>query len=87
MQILPQIRNTGSELMRAEADPVLEKLWTRSCRCCGPQTSIYFCRSTSLAWVHQIHNISGSYEINNVTLDDVESSPARCPDPGAATKY
>lgn len=39
-----------------------------------------------LAWVHQIHNISGSYEINNVTLDDVESSPTRCPDPGAATK-
>ena len=39
-----------------------------------------------LAWVHQIHKISGSYEINNVTLDDVESSPTRCPDPNAATK-
>ena len=39
-----------------------------------------------LAWVHQIHQISGSYEIEKVTLDDVESSPTRCPDPSAATK-
>lgn len=39
-----------------------------------------------LAWVHQIHQISGSYEIEKVTLDDVESSPTRCPDPSAARK-
>ena len=39
-----------------------------------------------LAWVHQIHQISGSYDINTVELNDVESSPTRCPDPSAATK-
>ena len=39
-----------------------------------------------LAWVHQIHQISGSYDINTVELNDVESSPTRCPDQTAATK-
>jgi chorismate synthase len=38
-----------------------------------------------LAWVHQIHQISGSYENANIKLDDVESSPTRCPDPEAAS--
>jgi chorismate synthase len=38
-----------------------------------------------LAWVHQIHEISGSYENADIGLDDVESSPTRCPDPMAAS--
>ena len=80
MQILPQIRNTVSELMRVEADPVLEKSRARL-QVLWPANLSISAGVQVLAWVHQIHNISGSYEINNVTLDDVESSPTRCPDP------
>lgn len=37
-----------------------------------------------LAWVSSVHEISSSVDPGTVTLDDVESSPTRCPDPTAA---
>ncbi|NNE94486.1 MAG: chorismate synthase [Acidimicrobiales bacterium] len=37
-----------------------------------------------IAWVDRIHTIEATVDSNTVTIDDVESSPTRCPDPDAA---
>jgi len=37
-----------------------------------------------LAWVQQVHNISASCDTNDITVEDVEASVTRCPDPEAA---
>ncbi|CAN5609859.1 chorismate synthase [soil metagenome] len=37
-----------------------------------------------LGWVSQIHTIVGEIDPAGVTLDQVEATPTRCPDPGAA---
>lgn len=39
---------------------------------------------TVLGWVEQVHQIDASVDRDTVTLDQVESSPTRCPDPAAA---
>ena len=37
-----------------------------------------------LAWVSQVHHIDAVVDDNEVTLDQVEADPTRCPDPTAA---
>ncbi len=37
-----------------------------------------------LAWVESVHDIDASVDAGAVTLDDVEATPTRCPDPIAA---
>lgn len=37
-----------------------------------------------LAWVAQVHSIDAVVDHNSVSLDRVEASPTRCPDPAAA---
>jgi chorismate synthase len=39
-----------------------------------------------LGWVSQVHDIDAAIDIEAVTLDDVEASPTRCPDPDAAIR-
>lgn len=39
-----------------------------------------------LAWVEQIHTIEAHIDPDTVTLEAVESTPVRCPDPAAAQK-
>ncbi len=38
-----------------------------------------------LAWVQQVHNIPASCDTNEITLEDVEATVTRCPDPDAAS--
>ena len=44
----------------------------------GPEVEV-------LGWVSQIHDIDASIEESEVTLEQVEADPTRCPDPAAAT--
>ncbi len=37
-----------------------------------------------LAWVQQVHGISASYDIDKISITDVEADPTRCPDPDTA---
>ncbi len=39
-----------------------------------------------LCWVERIHNIESNVEQNMVTMEQIESTPVRCPDPVAAQK-
>jgi chorismate synthase len=39
-----------------------------------------------LAWVEQVHDIRGDIDPEKVNLDDVEATPVRCPDLGAAAR-
>lgn len=39
-----------------------------------------------LAWVSQIHEVEAEVDRDSVTLDEVEASPTRCPDPAAAER-
>jgi chorismate synthase len=39
-----------------------------------------------LAWVSQVHTIDANVDADTVTLDAVEASPTRCPDPAAAAR-
>lgn len=39
-----------------------------------------------LAWVSQVHDIDAEVDPDGVTLDDVEATPTRCPDPAAAER-
>ncbi len=44
------------------------------------------CDTEILAYVKQIHTIGAEVDSDTVTLDDIESSPVRCPDPIASAK-
>jgi chorismate synthase len=37
-----------------------------------------------LAWVESVHDIEASVDVGAVTLDDIEATATRCPDPSAA---
>ncbi|MBK5222849.1 MAG: chorismate synthase [Acidimicrobiia bacterium] len=39
-----------------------------------------------LAWVSSVHEIDAVVDLDSVTLDDVEATPTRCPDPEAAAR-
>lgn len=39
-----------------------------------------------LAWVSSVHEIDAEVDLAAVTLDDVEATPTRCPDPAAAAR-
>lgn len=39
-----------------------------------------------LAWVSSVHQIDAEVDVQTVTLDDVEATPTRCPDPEAAAR-
>ena len=39
-----------------------------------------------LAWVSSVHQIDAEVDVQTVTLDDVEATPTRCPDPEAADR-
>ncbi|QGG96311.1 chorismate synthase [Actinomarinicola tropica] len=39
-----------------------------------------------LAWVSSVHEIDAEVDVDAVTLDDVEATPTRCPDPDAAAR-
>jgi chorismate synthase len=39
-----------------------------------------------LAWVAQVHSIEAAVDQNSVSLEEVEASPTRCPDPAAAAQ-
>jgi chorismate synthase len=39
-----------------------------------------------LGWVDQVHSIDAQVDHTSLTLEQVESSPTRCPDPNAAAK-
>ncbi|MGY6501856.1 MAG: chorismate synthase [Acidimicrobiales bacterium] len=39
-----------------------------------------------LGWVSSVHDVDAEVDADTVTLDDVEASPTRCPDPAAAER-
>ena len=44
------------------------------------------CQGEVLSWVEQIHDIPSAVELDSVTLEQVEASIVRCPDPAATER-